>query len=350
MVAPIPTYLKGKKDMSEPLLSKPKLPSNFIDAGPGEAHVVRDILLKHFPLDNYVLPQPQHLWEYPDPAGFQPLTQLLEAQYGHPVVITHGAKQGIGACLYALKTLGKQTVGMISPPWCLIPPLVEMHGLTSVPGAHPYHVDSFLALAPNNPDGQFPSMECLQDTCRSKGIPLIHDAVYHNHVYLPPDTPLPVFGDAQIYSASKLYGLSGIRIGWMVCPNPRFYQLVKEYMEAMTVGVSITSQILMHNLLVRMKQHPELVKQFEQECREALRVNKHMLLNVDRQVLEVPDDIADTNGMFGWLKTGPKADFQRAKVNVIDGALFGGPGYVRINLAQPVEVMREIVRRLNDVE
>ena len=267
--------------MSNALLSKPKLPEGWLDVSVGEPHVVREILLKHFSMDSYPQDHPTHVWEYPDPKGYQPLVSLLEEKHGHPVIITNGAKQALGACFYALKKMGKQTLGMLEPYWALIPPLVEMHGLTPALGKHPYNVDSFLVLAPNNPDGQFPYLECLEEVCQNKNVPLIHDAAYYTHVYLPTSVELKVYGDAQIFSISKMFGLSGLRLGYVVCPNPEFYRLIQEYMEAMTVGVSITSQIFLADLLQRMIKNPDALTQFEDESANALFAAKGAMLKVD---------------------------------------------------------------------
>lgn len=333
--------------MTEILLAKPKLPPDWIDVSVGEPHVVREVLLKNFSVDGYSLPQPEHVWEYPHPTGYQPLVQMLEEKHGHPVIITNGAKQALGACFYALKKLGKQNLGMMEPYWALIPPLVEMHGLTPAIGKHPFNVDAFLALAPNNPDGAFPYLDCLEDACRSKGIPLIHDAAYYTHVYVPRETELKVYGDAQIFSISKMFGLSGLRLGYVVCKNGDFYRLIQEYMEAMTVGVSITSQIFLADLLLRMKISPIKTAVFELDASEALTNAKKSMLKVDPEILMVQPRMVERPGMFGWLAVGPKANFQKSKINFIDGALFGGPGMVRMNLAFNQERMNEIVTRLN---
>lgn len=336
--------------MTDFLLAKPKLPEGWIDCSVGEAHVVREILLKHFSIVPYELPNIEHMFEYPNPCGYGPLVSLLEEKYGYPVVITNGAKGALGATFYALKKLGKQNVGMIEPYWALIPPLMEIHGITPAIGKHPYNVDAFLALAPNNPDGQFPYLSCLEDTCRSKNIPLIHDAVYYSPVYTSHSEELKVYGDVQIYSASKAFGLSGIRVGWAVCKNLLFYKFIQEYMEAMTVGVSIASQVFLTDLLSQMEEHPLAVVKFEQEASAALRHNKEAMLQVDPEVLNISPRSVDVAGMFGWYAKGPKFSPERAKINFIDGALFGGYGMVRMNLAFNQERMNEIVRRLNSVK
>jgi hypothetical protein len=74
-----------------------------------------------------------------------------------------------------------------------------------------------------------------------------------------------------------------------------------------------------------------------------------MMMGVDPEVLVIDHRTLERPGMFGWFKVGPKANFQESKINFIDGALFGGPGMVRMNLAFNVGTMQKIVERLNNV-
>lgn len=337
--------------MSDILLSKPTLPPDWIDVSVGEPHVVRDTLLKVFDISVWELPQEQHMYEYPNPKGYKPLIQLLEQKHNAPVIITNGAKQGLGACFYALKKMGWNYCGMKSPYWALIPPLADMHELKMVqPGAA--HVDDgspFLLLTPNNPDGHYESSEELKKLStefKDKNLPLIHDAAYYTRSYMPMDHSLPTVGDVQVYSISKMLGLSGLRVGYVVCPNVEFYKLIQQYMEAMTVGVSIVSQMMTHHILHRMHGYPTLTESFENQSAMALDESKKIIQKVDPEILEVNSNL----GMFGWYKVGPKADFTKSKINFIDGALFGVPGMVRMNLAFPADKMEEIVQRLNSVK
>lgn len=336
--------------MSDFLLAKPQLPPDWIDCSVGEPHIVRDILLNIFDVSNYEMPQPEHCWEYPVPTGFQPLVKLLEDKHKAPVIITNGAKQALGASFHALRRMGKKKLGMRTPYWALIPPLVKMHGLeplTSYVGA-----DCNLLLLPNNPDGFSSRADVVQgfsNNCKEKGVPLIHDAAYYTHTYLPSDHPLDSVGDIQIYSISKMLGLSGLRIGYVVCKNVEFYKYIQEYMEAMTVGVSVVSQIFLYDLMNKMNSYPELTNQFEDLSFQALQNSKGVVKKIRPDVLEVPLDIDSTPGMFGWFKVGAAANFTESKINLIDGALFGVPEMVRMNLGFNTEKMEEIVRRLNSV-
>jgi aspartate/methionine/tyrosine aminotransferase len=342
--------------MSNLLLAKPDLPGGWFDCSVGEAYLVRDNLFNIFNVPNSI-PNISKMFEYPNPNGYQPLVKLLEEKHQAPVIITNGAKQAIGACCYTFQQLGKKTIGIRSPYWALIPPLISMHGMNWA--AAEYHqtdlFDSYLCVAPGNPDGWMKSSYLLYhglDPLRDEGIPVVHDGAYYSHAYLPrsPNEPkLWTMGDAQIFSISKMLGLSGLRIGYVVCPNPEFYKHILYYMENMTVGVSTISQIFLYEIMCSMRNDPAATQQFEDKSFLDLQNNKILCKQIDPEILEIPNNIEDIPGMFLWAKQGSKADFQKAKINVIDGAHFGAPGYIRMNLAFPESEMTEIVTRLNSV-
>lgn len=343
--------------MSDILLCKPKLPSDWIDVSVGEPHLVKDNLIKILQLEEEL--KLGHLKQedltYPAPNGYPPLVKHLEDKHGAPVIVTNGAKQALGACFYALRMMGHDSVRMKNPHWCLIPPLAKMHGLESEYGDPlPNEENAYLLLAPNNPDGSCDSPEklkALDADYKKWAYPLIHDAAYYTHIYLPETHTLPKIGDVQIYSISKMLGLSGLRLGYVVCHNLEYYKLILQYMEAMTVGVSISSQTFLFDLMDRrMRSYPTLVQKFENTCALELENNKKLCLKIDPEILEVPTNLPETPGMFGWFKVGPKADFNKSKINFIDGSLFGMPGMVRMNLAFHSDKMEEIINRLNSVK
>lgn len=344
--------------MSDILLAKPHLPPDWIDVSVGEPHVVREALFQCFDMKDWKLPVMDHCWEYPNPQGYRPLVDLLEHKHnGHKVVITNGAKQALGATFYALKKMGYPGFSMKQPYWALIPPLAEMHGLISATVVGNIQLSSennlpFLLLAPNNPNGECDEADELVRLSReyqSKNTPFIHDAAYYTYSYLPRSRSLPIVGDVQIHSLSKMLGLSNLRIGYAVCPNLEFHRLIKEYVETMTVGASLPSQLFAYDILNQMRGYPTIVEKFENISFAALVESKKIFQQVNPEILEVPSNLTEVPGMFGWFKVGAKADFQRSKINIIDGALFGVPGYVRMNLAFPADKVQEIVTRLNSV-
>lgn len=335
--------------MTDILLAKPKLPPDFIDVSVGEPHLVRDNLIKIFNLDSCLASVDTSLKDmsYPYSAGYQPLVKFLEEKHGAPVIITNGAKQALGAVFYAISKLAGDSIFMRKPYWALIPPLAEMHGLSC---SYDREGDATLVLAPNNPDGFMPDLNELQNNLSRVKKPLIHDAAYYTHIYLPRTEKLATIGDAQIFSISKMLGLSGLRLGYVVCKNLEFYKYIQKYIEAMTVGVSITSQKLLYKLMVEvMEPNQSLVQEFEDTCFSMLEENKLLMSSVNPEVLEVPENFYHTPGMFGWFKVGNKADFLKSKINIITGDLFGVPGFVRMNLAFDSVKMKEIINRLNSV-
>lgn len=329
--------------MMDILLAKPKLEKDWIDFSVGEPHCVRESLFEI--MNPSMLTHPflkeGELAEYPPPNGYDPLVRFLEDKYQAPVIITNGAKQALGASFYALQKSGKTKLGMRTPYWALIPPLAKAHGLSI---AEKY--DSYLAILPNNPDGfmwGYDYAKYLSDWHKDLGIPFIHDAAYYTPVYLPKDFNYGPLGDLQIFSISKMFGISGIRVGYVVCHNYSYYKDILEYMETMTVGVSTTSQHLCYTIF------QELAKDendFVDLARNHLNTNRNLCKKIPNDVLEVPDDIIRIPGMFGWFKVGPKCDFKKAKINTVDGKLFGDETMVRINLALPSEVLAEAVKRL----
>lgn len=334
--------------MIDILLAKPNLAADVIDTSVGEAHVVRDALLSVFDVSDCDLPKVPSLFEYLPPQGYKPLVQLLEKKYQAPVIITNGAKNALGAVFYALKQMSKNNVYLPSPYWALIPPLMDMHGIGY--SHEESDTDSYLCVAPNNPDGSMPDLETLANSAKQSGKPFIHDSVYFNHIYLPKSYLLKQYGDVQIYSSSKSFGLSALRVGWVVCHHPEIYKLMLQYMEHMTVGVSIVSQIFLYNLLNTMHGYPTLTEKFEALAASALRDNKLLIKQVDPEVLEVPSNMEDINGMFLWARIKDYSILERAKIHAIDGKYFGAEGYVRINLALPKDQIQEIVQRLNSVK
>src|SRR5271165_7058946 len=144
--------------MSNLLLAIPKLDPSWIDLSVGEAHIVRDALFTTLDLYRSQNQLSVNLYsnnkcEYQPPTGYPPLVKFLEDKHRAPVVITNGAKQGLGAVSYALHKMGKKKLAMKCPWWALIPPLVKAHGLEAVcDDCNDY--DAYLAVLPNNPCGR----------------------------------------------------------------------------------------------------------------------------------------------------------------------------------------------------
>lgn len=327
--------------MAKILLAQPILKDNsWTDLSVGEPHIIRDILLdKELHDVEYYMPRMKAQdFIYPSPCGYQPLVDFLERKYNAKVVITNGAKQGLGAAFYAAKKMGSETIGMKTPHWALLPPLAELHGVQIVFHSGDNLQRTELVVSPNNPDGSMEDLDAYYSKCQANGSLMIHDGAYYTGIYT--DVEKKVHGDVQVFSVSKMLGLSSLRIGYVLCQNEKMYEHIQYYMEHMTVSVSRMPQMFMLNVLNDLD-----MPAFEAKCFQALETNKNLARKIHPSILELPKE--NLPGMFLWAKLKNKEAFEKAKLYIIDGEPFGNQDYIRINLAFSEEKMLDIVNRLN---
>ena len=322
------------------LMARTFLPADYIDLGIGEPHFLRDAVLSTYNLGSFDFTTVPKIWEYAPPNGYGPLVKLLEEKYQAPVVLTVGAKHGIFAALHAVRQQGAKSVAYRKPYWASFPFMMARAGLKSVTNS--LKADAHLLVMPNNPDGFVLSEAKAQDFCKTS-VPIIHDAAYYTESYLPDDYKLNPLGDMQVFSVSKMYGLSGLRLGWVVCHNPVYYSDLTSFVEATTAGISTASQRVLLSILEAERADPELRKAFSRDMRDHLAWAHEKLLDLDPKVL-IPQSFV---GMFGWCKKGPRFDAVKAKVNVMDGASFGDASMVRLSLAVSKTELTKAVQRLN---
>lgn len=325
-------------------LQKVILGPDWIDLSFGEPKVVMAALFRQLNRfgDPFKMPIMSDLlkWEYQPAAGKQDLVEILEEKYDAKVVVCNGAKQALAASMFSLKKGGAKSIWYSAPYYPANPSIAQSIGLD---WAGINQADSFLITSPNNPDGKnLSNLEILN--YRYKG-PMIHDAAYYTEIYLPEDQlPLPL-GHIQLFSMSKMYGLSGLRIGYAVVHDERYYKDIVDYIEMTTAGVSTASQDIARNIEAFLRDNPSYYPEFVQEARAAILLARKELDNLDPEVLKLVPSTA--NSMFGWCKVGPALDNIAAKVHILPGELFGMPGMMRMNIAHPPELIREAVDRLN---
>jgi aspartate/methionine/tyrosine aminotransferase len=332
-------------------LIRKQLAPGVIDLCVGEAHVVRTALLHAYDERSYNVAPGLRGCDYQQPNGYAPLVELLEKRYGKRVVITCGAKQGLSACFYAMQMRGCQGVSQRAPYWSQMPAAIRLAGLTAFSSSvRPAYLCAYLLVSPNNPDGWCASLDevkQLEEECRYYNVPLVHDAAYHTPVYVDADLPLSL-ALTSVHSVSKAYGLSGLRVGWVVTDDDFTYDRVCEYCETTTVGVSLPAQVMTYQLLEA--EQASLVRwaRFVREARKSLAYAKHLMTEVNQEVL-VTAGCESVPGMFGWYAMGPKFDAEKARIHVAPGSAFGDSLRVRLNLAVDPEVLQEAVRRLNQL-
>ncbi len=325
-------------------LQKVILGPDWIDLSFGEPKVVMEALFRQLNRfgDPFKMPTLYDLpkWEYQPAAGKPDLVKVLEEKYDAKVVVCNGAKQALAASLYSFKKSGISSVDFLSPYYPANPSIVESVGLVRATGTE---ADSYLLTSPNNPDGSYTtSLHIVEHFCKA---PTIHDAAYYTDIYIPEGELILPLGHIQVYSMSKMYGLSGLRIGYAVFHSEKYYQDAVNYIEMTTAGVSTASQDIARNIEMFFRDNPSYYKEFCREARASIALARKELDKLNPEVLELMP--CQSNSMFAWCKKGPALDNKTAKVHILPGELFGSPGMMRMNIAHPPEVIRDAVERLN---
>ncbi len=129
------------------------------------------------------------------------------------------ADPGYPAYRNMLRALDLEPVGVAAAPEAKFQPTLA--ALEALAGPRP--LDGLIIASPANPTGSMLSpaeLAALAAWCRSRGVRLVSDEIYHGIVYGEPAATALQFGDDAIVvnSFSKYYSMTGWRLGWMVLP------------------------------------------------------------------------------------------------------------------------------------
>ncbi len=162
------------------------------------------------------------------------------------IIVTSGAKQAIYNILFALLNPQDEVI-ILAPYWVSYPEIVRMvYGVPVfvVPedgSLHPRMADitravspstkAIIVNSPNNPSGLVFKEDFIREVvefCEKKQIYLIMDDIYHKLVfdgkkaascYEFTEQDIEESRIISVNGISKLYGMTGFRIGWAIAPN-----------------------------------------------------------------------------------------------------------------------------------
>jgi aspartate/methionine/tyrosine aminotransferase len=270
---------------------------------------------------------------YPQSRGEPELLKELERRHhGMHVVVTVGAKQGISAALAAYaEVYGTEAAIHTAPYWPSYPILAKrefpIYGLGSMASymGGPNKVVR-VTTSPNNPDGTESTEDCD-----------IWDAAYASSVY--GFTTPPAHWTVAVYSAAKLLGLSGLRIGWVVTADARLAKAIAVYVERFTSGVCVTSQRHLAYALKHLRVNDDHA--FFDAARKTLLKNGETFMKLLGDRLSRVDGVPTSGkGMFAWFHV-PGDSLQSfkdalttSKVLLMPGEAFGmvEPGWYRMSM------------------
>ncbi len=372
-IAPSPTFALNEKarllrTKGEPVINlgigepKNKTP---ITAVLSSAARLREGDVKYTPVDGI-------------PSLKQAIIRYTEENYGRVVapenvIVSTGAKQSLFNILYTLLNPQDEVI-LLAPYWVSYPEMVKMcyavpvvvspedgtfyHRMSEIERVVSSYTKAIILNSPNNPSGAMYPTEFvaeLVEFCETKGIYLIMDDIYHKLVYGNEEwQPAWNFTNKDIENThvivvngvSKLYGMTGFRIGWVVAPRKLILTMTNVQaqmtsnpsivMQSAAEGALRGQQGLVHNLQLTFENNRKII------MNELKAFSDLKVIPPDGTFYIMPDFRA-----YGGDST-KIADFllEKALVVTVPGAAFGMEGYIRLSYAGSVKDIIEGIERL----
>ncbi len=289
------------------------------------------------------------------------------------VIVSSGAKQSLFNILFTLLDPQDEVI-LLAPYWVSYPEMIKMvHGVPVVvtPEYGTFHprmaeieqaVSSYtkaiIVNSPNNPSGIVFSQEfiaALIDFCESKGIYIILDDIYHKLVFDGiKAVPAYQYSDKDLESTrlivvngvSKLYGMTGIRIGWVVAPQ-KMVEVMLNIQAQTTSNPSVISQAAAEGALTGVQTAVESLRLTIQNNRDVMMQEMRAFNGVHVTKPQgtfycLPDFSAynrDSVELANFL-------LEKAMVVTVPGVEFGMEGYLRLSYAGAVKDVIEGVERM----
>ena len=289
------------------------------------------------------------------------------------IIVSTGAKHSIYNILFTIVNPQEEVI-LLAPHWVSYPEMIKMVSgvpVVVVPEDGTFHPSlrdieqavssttrAIILNSPNNPSGVLYSEDFIAEIvelCETKGIYLICDDIYQKLTF-DGRVSVPAYNytteDIEsshlivVNGVSKMYGMTGFRIGWVVGPR----ELVK----------------VMTNIQAQMTSNPPVVSQAaaegaltgDQSVVESLRLtiqnNRDVMLNeligLNGVQVTKPDGtfycLPDFRS-FGMTSTElAKFLLEKALVVTVPGSEFGMEGYLRLSYAGSVKDIKDGIERL----
>ena len=197
-----------------------------------------------------------------------------------------------------------------------------------------------LLTHPNNPTTTVydrESLEGLRDLCVRHDLFLVCDQAFEDFTFENEmSTPAALEGmferTVTVFSFSKGMGLSGLRVGYLVCCDE-----IMDSMFANAVAVIGATSTASQRALIKALEHPEFMGEFERAYRVRRQKAYEILNEIPGVKVQLPQ-----SGFMCWVDVSALGDsgeivsylVKEAKVSVNDGANYGpgGKGHLRIIL------------------
>lgn len=289
------------------------------------------------------------------------------------VIVSTGAKQSLFNILFTIVDPQDEVI-LLAPYWVSYPEMVKMvHGVPVVvtPEDGTFHprieeieqaVSSYtkaiIINSPNNPSGIVYSeafIASVVDFCEARGIYLILDDIYHKLVFDGTlATPAYHYTDKDLESSrlivvngvSKLYGMTGIRIGWVVAPR-KMVEVMLNVQAQTTSNPSVISQAAAEGALTGVQTAVESLRLTIQNNRDVMMQEMRAFTGV--QVTKPQGTFYCLPNFNAYSQNSVElANFllEKASVVTVPGVEFGMEGHLRLSYAGAVKDVIEGVERM----
>lgn len=289
------------------------------------------------------------------------------------VLVSAGAKQALYNLLVTLVNPQDEVI-VLAPYWVSYPEMIKMvYGIPVIVtpedgGFYPRmqeieravssYTKAIIVNSPNNPSGvMYPESFIAEIVafCERKGIYLIMDDIYHKLVF-DGKTNISAYKftnkDVEntrvivINGISKLYGMTGFRIGWAIAPKA----VVEVLANVQSQTVSCTSLLLQaaaEGALTGLQSHVDTLRMTLENNRNVMMqelksFNGVKITKPDGTYYCLPDFRAYSNDSVGLSKFLLK----KALVVTVPGKEFGMEGHLRLSYATTIKDVMEGVARI----
>lgn len=260
------------------------------------------------------------------------------------VVVTNGCKQAIAAAFYAFADVERRHVVVHGAPyWASYPTLAQSIAL-EFNSRGPKEALVSVVTSPNNPDGWEPYPPKTPYD--------LWDAAYAHEVY--GWSGVAPIHRVSVWSAAKLFGGSGLRVGWLATDDAALAAKAAYHVEVSTSGVSTPSQMHLLGILNGIRARPEDTKRLYRLAARVLEENADSFNDlVADHCARIGGLPASGRGMFAWFQARDPEAFAsalvRAQVKLVTGEACGvyGAGWYRMSLGHEAEYTRKALTKLD---
>ena len=289
------------------------------------------------------------------------------------VLVSGGAKQALYNLLFTLVNPQDEVI-VLAPYWVSYPEMIKMvYGvpvivtpedggfyprLKEIEQAVSSYTKAIIVNSPNNPSGvMYPESFIAEivEFCERKGIYLIMDDIYHKLVF-DGKTHVPAYRFTKkdiettrvisINGISKLYGMTGFRIGWVVAPKAVVEVMINVQaqttsctsvlLQAAAEGALTGLQTVVDTLRMTLENNRNVMMQ------ELKSFNGIKITKPDGTYYCLPDFRAYNKNSVELSKFLLK----KALVVTVPGKEFGMEGHLRLSYATTVKDIKQGVERI----